>query len=69
MDRFYTEHKLVTSMSIRGNCYDNAAVESLFSSLKKEKYGDIYLKLVKRLKQKCSIILKFSIIGLDFINT
>lgn len=36
-NRFCTEHKLVTSMSRRGNCYDNAAVESFFSSLKKEK--------------------------------
>lgn len=25
-------------MSRRGNCYDNAAVESFFGSLKKEKY-------------------------------
>lgn len=36
-NRFCAEHKLVTSMSRRGNCYDNAAVESFFSSLKKEK--------------------------------
>jgi len=26
-------------MSRRGNCYDNAAVESFFGSLKKEKIG------------------------------
>jgi len=36
-NRFCSEHNLVTSMSRRGNCYDNAAVESFFSSLKKEK--------------------------------
>lgn len=36
-NRFCAEHNLVTSMSRRGNCYDNAAVESFFSSLKKEK--------------------------------
>lgn len=36
-DRFCAEHNLVPSMSLRGNCYDNAAVESFFSSLKKEK--------------------------------
>jgi len=36
-NRFCAEHKLVPSMSRRGNCYDNAAVESFFSSLKKEK--------------------------------
>lgn len=36
-NRFCAEHDLVTSMSRRGNCYDNAAVESFFSTLKKEK--------------------------------
>lgn len=35
--RFCECHGLVPSMSRRGNCYDNAAVESFFSSLKKEK--------------------------------
>lgn len=35
--RFCQTHGLVPSMSRRGNCYDNAAVESFFSSLKKEK--------------------------------
>lgn len=35
--RFCRAHNLSTSMSRRGNCYDNAAVESFFSSLKKEK--------------------------------
>lgn len=36
-NRFCDEHNLVPSMSRRGNCYDNAVVESFFSSLKKEK--------------------------------
>ena len=36
-NRFCSEHNLVMSMSRRGNCYDNAAMESFFSSLKKEK--------------------------------
>jgi len=36
-NRFCTEHDLVPSMSRRGNCYDNAAVESFFSGVKKEK--------------------------------
>lgn len=36
-NRFCKSHKLKPSMSRRGNCYDNAAVESFFSSLKKEK--------------------------------
>lgn len=35
--RFCTTHNLIPSMSRRGNCYDNAAVESFFGSLKKEK--------------------------------
>ena len=36
-NRFCASHDLVPSMSRRGNCYDNAAAESFFSSLKKEK--------------------------------
>ena len=35
--RFCSTNGLVPSMSRRGNCFDNAAVESFFSSLKKEK--------------------------------
>lgn len=35
--RFCKEHKLLPSMSRRGNCYDNAVAESFFSSLKKER--------------------------------
>ena len=35
--RFCSANNLIPSMSRRGNCYDNAAVESFFSSLKKEK--------------------------------
>ena len=35
--RFCRAHKLVPSMSRRGNCYDNAVAESFFSSLKKER--------------------------------
>ena len=35
--RWCKENNFVTSMSRRGNCYDNAAVKSFFSSLKKEK--------------------------------
>lgn len=35
--RFYRDHGLATSMSRRGNCYDNAVVESFNSTLKKEK--------------------------------
>lgn len=35
--RFCTAHNLKPSMSRRGNCWDNAVVESFFSSLKKER--------------------------------
>jgi len=35
--RFCRAHKLLPSMSRRGNCYDNAVAESFFSSLKKER--------------------------------
>jgi putative transposase len=35
--RFCREHSLEPSMSRRGNCWDNAVVESFFSSLKKER--------------------------------
>ena len=34
--RWCKDNRLVTSMSRRGNCYDNAVAESFFSSLKKE---------------------------------
>ena len=36
-NRFCQSHNLLPSMSRRGNCYDNAAMESFFGSLKKEK--------------------------------
>ena len=35
--RFCRDHDLESSMSRRGNCWDNAVVESFFSSLKKER--------------------------------
>ena len=42
-NRWCQENNFITSMSRRGNCYDNAAMESFFSSLKKEKTrGKIY---------------------------
>ena len=41
--RWCKENNFITSMSRRGNCYDNAAMESFFSSLKKEKTrGKVY---------------------------
>jgi putative transposase len=35
--RLLAEHGIVCSMSRRGNCWDNAAIESFFSSLKTER--------------------------------
>ena len=35
--RFCKAHNLLPSMSRQGNCYDNAAAESFFSSLKRER--------------------------------
>jgi putative transposase len=35
--RFCRSNRLVPSMSRKGNCWDNAVVESFFSSLKKER--------------------------------
>lgn len=35
--RFLAEHRLVASMSRRGNCYDNAVAESFFQLLKRER--------------------------------
>ena len=35
--RFCRQHNLETSMSRKGNCWDNAVAESFFSSLKKER--------------------------------
>ena len=42
--RFCRDHNVDRSMSRRGNCYDNAVVESFFSNLKKERVrGRTYL--------------------------
>ena len=35
--RFCRDHKLEPSMSRRGNCWDNAVVESFFNNLRKER--------------------------------
>ena len=32
---FFKEHKLLPSMSRRGNCHDNAVAESFFATFKK----------------------------------
>ncbi|OOZ37986.1 hypothetical protein BOW53_16810 [Solemya pervernicosa gill symbiont] len=41
--RFCKTNNLIPSMSRRGNCYDNAAAESFFSSLKKEKIRGVVI--------------------------
>jgi transposase InsO family protein len=41
--RMLEENGITQSMSSKGNCYDNAAVESFFSTLKRELvYGEVY---------------------------
>ena len=42
--RFSQAHGLVPSMSRRGNCWDNAVMESFFSSLKKERIRKLIYK-------------------------
>jgi len=42
--RFCRSSKLESSMSRRGNCWDNAVAESFFSSLKKERIKKKYKK-------------------------
>jgi len=42
--RFCREHPLLPSMSHRGNCYNNVAMEPFLSSLKKEKIRRIIFK-------------------------
>ncbi len=39
--RFCRQHRLKPSMSRRGNCWDNAVVESFFGSLKKERIKNL----------------------------
>lgn len=62
-NRFCSTNGLVPSVSRRGNCFDYAAVESFFSSLKKEKIRRYIFKPVDMREQKYSIISKCSITG------
>jgi putative transposase len=39
--KLLAQYKMVSSMSRKGNCWDNAPVERFFSSLKREWTGDI----------------------------
>jgi transposase InsO family protein len=38
--RLLKQHRMIPSMSRKGNCWDNAPVERFFSSLKREWIGD-----------------------------
>lgn len=48
---FLKNKNIKPSMSRKGNCYDNAYVESFFSSLKKEKIYRLNLKTEGEMKQ------------------
>lgn len=56
-------------MTRRGNCYDNAAVESFFGSFKKEKVRRHIFKTREVVRAASSMILRCFIIGRDAINT
>jgi putative transposase len=46
--RLLSEHEIISSMSRKGNCYDNAVMESFFHSLKVEQvHHDIYITRAK----------------------
>jgi putative transposase len=54
--RFCRDHGFQTSMSRRGNCFDNAVAKSFFSSLKKER---VRRKTYKTRSEACSDILDY----------
>ncbi|HBP88916.1 MAG TPA: IS3 family transposase [Nitrospiraceae bacterium] len=70
-NRICQTHGLLPSMGRRGNCYDNAAVESFFESLKKEKVRRHIFKTHETVRTEffIIIILRFFLIGRDAINT
>jgi transposase InsO family protein len=52
---FLEQHNLVPSMSRRGNCWDNAVVESFFNLLKRERIRRRKYKPAKKPAATCSI--------------
>ncbi|NQS72434.1 MAG: DDE-type integrase/transposase/recombinase [Desulfobulbaceae bacterium] len=56
------KHQPICSMSGKGNCYDNACVESFFHSLEVEPSAVRVLPLVKRCTRPCSNMLKLTAI-------
>lgn len=67
--RFCPTNHLTTSMSRRGNCWDNAVAESFFSSLKKERIRNGSTKPARWPGPISSITLKCSTTGLDVTAT
>ena len=56
-----TEYGMLSSMSRKGNCWDNATSESFFNSLKNERVHGTVTKLAMRHEPTCSTTSKFSI--------
>lgn len=69
MESICQPYGLIPSMTRRGNCYDNAAVESFFGSFKKEKVRRHIFKTREVVRAASSMILRCFIIGRDAINT
>ncbi len=69
--RWCKENRLSPSMSRRGNCWDNAVVESIFSSLKSEKIKRKIYKTRQEARLRALITLKASTIqfGVTIILT
>jgi transposase InsO family protein len=61
--RFSQAHGLVPSMSRRGNCWDNAVMESFFSSLKKERIASSSTRPGTWLGPMCLTTLRCSTTG------
>ena len=62
------QHDLICSMSAKGCCYDNAAMESFFQPLKVELIHDEIIKLERRQKKLYLSILRFFIIEIECIQ-
>jgi len=56
-------HRIIASMSRRGNCYDNALAESFFSSLKNELIDHSTFSIRYERKQRSSSPLRSSTIA------
>lgn len=61
-NRLCRKFNLEPSMSRRGNCWDNAVVESFFSTLKKERIRDVDYPTLESAKADLFSTSKFSIL-------